>query len=256
MKVNLGNIPLQGPHGMPIVSFFRRIGRLLEGKSDRKFTLQRVKPGSEPDRQVRQIINLLNYAKARDKAYNGQSFPAGYQTLEICGRKMAGQRNPRERLSLVPLDFTGKTVLDIGCAQGGMLFEIAAKIRYGVGIDCDAHMINGANRIRSYNKANNLDFYVFDLEKEDLAIIGDLIPDEKVDVAFLLSVCLWIRNWKQVIGLMPELSENLLFESNGSREQQEAQVAYLKTRYRDVRLLSGHSEDDVTQRNRRLYLCE
>ena len=57
-------------------------------------------------------------------------------------------------------------MLDIGCNQGGMLYELSNRIKYGVGIDYDSRMINVANKIKSHNKLNHLDYYVFDLEKE------------------------------------------------------------------------------------------
>ncbi|MBE0604353.1 MAG: methyltransferase domain-containing protein [Deltaproteobacteria bacterium] len=249
------DIPGVGAVGKRSVALLHGISRRLHGMEERKYTFRHISPGSGVGRHLRQIIDLLNYTKTSGSFYNAHSFPAGYSTLEIDGTKLAGQRNPIERFSRVPLDFSQMTVLDVGCNQGGMLFEIAGKIRHGVGIDYDAHMINAANRIRSITKANNLDFYVLDLEKENLDLIGDLIPDEKVNVAFLLSVCMWIRNWKQVVSLMPQVSEMLLFESNGSRGQQDAQLAHVKTLYKMVRLLSERSDDDSSQKNRSLYLC-
>ncbi len=96
-----------------------------------------------------------------------------------------------------------------------MLFATKDEIEWGVGIDFDSKMINAANRIRSLRKIENLDFYVFDLDREDLTIIEDFLPDD-VDIVFLLSVCAWIRRWREVIEYCRDLAPHLLFEANGT----------------------------------------
>ena len=136
-----------------------------------------------------------------------------------------------------------------------MLFALPGGIRHGVGIDYDRRLINAANKMRSHSKIPNLDFYVFDLEKEDLNLIRDFLPVEKVDVAFLLAVCMWIENWQEVVRFASTVCHALLFEANGKPEQQQEQVDFLKTIYRDVQLLQEHSPDDPLQKKRKLYWC-
>ncbi len=53
------------------------------------------------------------------------------------------------------------TVLDIGCGPGHHLFELAPKIKYGIGVDFSQHMINEANRtLKNQSEINNLSFLV------------------------------------------------------------------------------------------------
>jgi 2-polyprenyl-3-methyl-5-hydroxy-6-metoxy-1,4-benzoquinol methylase len=251
MKETIKRLPVIGPASVRLV-------RKLRGQKERKYIFKRIDPASASngiDNDTQQILNLLNYTKTSGSDYNAQDFPAGYHTIDLNKLHVEGQRKPKERLQIVPYDFTGKTVLDIGCNQGGMLFSIADKIAHGVGIDYDYRLINASNRIKGYTGTNHLDFYVFDLEKEDLNIINDLIPGGKVDIVFLLAVCMWIRNWKQVIDQAKKLSSAMLFESNGAAEVQNEQVAYLRARYKNVQLLSEKSNDDISQHSRRLYLC-
>ena len=248
-------LPVIGPVAFIAAKGFKR----LTGAQGRKYAFKRLSPPtsvmSADDCSVWQIKNLLNYTKTSGSTYDGQDFPAGYHTLELRNLHLEGQRHPKERFKLVPYDFTGKTVLDIGSNQGGMLFSIADKISCGVGVDYDYRLVNAANRIRSYTGTNHLNFYVFNLERESLDLIADMIPGGKVDIVFLLAVCMWIKNWKQVIDKAHDLSESMLFESNGTKEQQDEQFAYLKTRYETVQLLSDNSSDDISQHARRLYLC-
>jgi SAM-dependent methyltransferase len=211
--------------------------------------------GDVRNRSFRQIHNLLNYTKTSGSYYSGLQFPAGYHSIEIDGHRLQGKRDPAKRLERIPIDFSGKTLLDIGCNQGGMLFQLDRTIKSGVGIDYDPRMINVANRISALRGADNLQFYVFDLEQEPLALLEDLIPVPKVDVVFLLAVCMWLKNWQSVISCAARISDMMIFESNGTESQQTAQIAYLKELYRDVTLLAEHSDDDPKQKKRKLFWC-
>ena len=201
------------------------------------------------------IINLLNYTKRSTSAYDGEGYDVGYHSFNINGKKLKGQRDPTQRFSNVKYDFTGKSVLDIGCNQGGMIHEISDQIKHGVGIDYDSRMINVANRIRAYRKSPNTDFFVFNLEDEPLDMIRDFLPEGKVDVVFLLSVCMWFKNWKDVVKFAFDISDAVLFESNGKVEQQNEQIAYLNELYSKVELLAATSEDDAGQKKRKLLIC-
>ena len=211
--------------------------------------------GQGPSRGARQIQNLLSYTKTSGSAYAAVKFPAGYHTIEVNDHVFAGQRKPSERLSGVPFDFAGKTVLDIGCNQGGMLFALQQSIRQGIGIDFDSRMVNAANRVRAVQQYHNLEFYVFNLETEALEIVEDFLPSPNVDIVFLLSVCMWINNWRDVIDFSANVSNHLLFESNGSPKQQADQIRHLRSRYRAVTLIRETSPDDPNRTRRDLYLC-
>jgi SAM-dependent methyltransferase len=211
--------------------------------------------GDARSRSFRQIHNLLNYTKTSGSYYSALQYPAGYHSIDIGDRRLQGKRDPAKRLERIPIDFSGKTLLDIGCNQGGMLFELDRTIKSGVGIDYDPRMVNVANRITALRGADNLQFYVFDLEKDPLALLQDLIPAPKVDVVFLLAVCMWLKNWRSVISCAAKISDMMVFESNGTESQQAAQIAYLKELYRDVTLLAEHSDDDPKQKKRKLFWC-
>lgn len=259
MKNQLKKIPLLGPLGRKTAKTLRNTGRRLRGKPGEHapydFTRMDLTAENKFDVPTRKIVNLLNYTKTSFQTYNGGIFPAGYHSLSMDGIDLPGQRNPAERINLMPIDFSGKTVLDIGSNQGGMLFSIAKDIKHGVGIDYDSRLVNAANKIRSHTDSQNLDFFVFDLENEDLELIRDFLPVEKVDVTFFLAVSMWIKNWKSVIDLAAKISEQVVFESNGKNEEQDDQVAYLRKRFSVVEQISEQSGDDTIQRNRKLYIC-
>ncbi|HET8608566.1 MAG TPA: methyltransferase domain-containing protein [Burkholderiales bacterium] len=250
MIVALKKLIKKVPGVIPMIVHTKRVRAL---KSFERLPLDRSEDSN--NRSFRQIHNLLNYTKTSGSYYSALQFPAGYHSIDIDGHRLQGKRDPAQRLERIPIDFSGKTLLDIGCNQGGMLFQLDRTIKSGVGIDYDPRMINVANRIKALRGAGNLQFYVFDLEKEPLALLEDLIPVPKVDVVFLLAVCMWLKNWRSVISCAAKISDMMVFESNGTESQQAAQIAYLKELYRDVTLVAEHSDDDPKQKRRKLFWC-
>lgn len=236
------------------------LARNLKLKYSRKYAFSRIETENctnADERVFRQIQNLLNFTKTSNSHYSAEQFPGAYHTINLNGRQVSGQRDPSKRLASVPIDFHGQTVLDLGCNQGGMIHEIRSLIKWGVGIDYDPRMINAANRIKSVNASENLGFYVLDLQNDPLAIISDFMPDRKADICFLLSVCMWLKNWQQVIDFAHSKSNSMLFETNGSPLQQDQQINYLKAKYAVVNMLSEISDDDPIQKFRKLfYLTE
>ena len=204
---------------------------------------------------TRRVLNLINYTKQSKTSYSADIYENAYHTIELDGIAFPGQRNPRKRLESIPFDFTNATILDLGCNQGGMLFTLSDQIEYGIGLDYDKRMINAANRLRSHRRINNLDFYVFDIDQEDHALIDNFLQNEKIDIVFILSVCLWINRWQSIIKKSAQISEYLLFESNGTSLQQDDQEAYLRRIYRIVNKIMDSSPDDPLQKQRRLFLC-
>lgn len=201
-----------------------------------------------------QVLNLLNYTKTSNTSYSAQQYPAGYHSITLNGEPIAGQRDPARRLAQVPYDFSGKSVLDIGCNQGGMLHALKDSVKWAVGIDYDPHMVNAGNRIRTIQGSDHLNFYVFDLAQEPLDLILDFLPSERFDICFLLSVCMWIPNWRAVIDFAQAHSDAMLFETNGTEQQQQEQLDHLRLRYTTVQQLAERSEDDPGQKLRMLLL--
>lgn len=242
-----------------VLAFFSvRLGRVRpehRRKYVRRYTLD-PQDADGLDCETRKVLNLLNYTKNSGSDYAATTFESAYQTIRLGQHEFAGQRNPWQRLAGVPFEFDGATVFDIGCNQGGMLFCLKDRIREGIGVDYDYRMINAAYRIRAFNSANNLHFYVFDLEKEDLDVLTNFIPSQGIDIVFLLSVCMWIRNWRAVIRKAREIAPCLLFETNGAHQQQNDQESFLRQQFASVDLIRDSSPDDPGQTARRLYICQ
>lgn len=207
-----------------------------------------------PHSQEYKILNMLSYATGAGGGFGG-TFSAGYHTIKLGTQIIPGQRNPEMRLQSVPYDFTGKTVLDMGANIGGMLFAVKDKIKYAVGVDINVRAVNAANLLKSYYHSNHLNFYCFDLEKENLLLLKNLFPDEKIDICFMLSMAAWVSNWQDIIVFASSVANSLLYEAHGPASAQIVQTDYLARFYKTVTLINATSEDDPINKNRSLYLC-
>ena len=201
------------------------------------------------------VLNVIRYVKTSAESYNGKRYDTGYHSIEIDGIYHKGRRDCLKRLEFCKkeYDFTNKNILDIGCCIGGMLFPLSSTIKTGCGIDFNYKNINSGNIIKQYKKINNLSFYVFDLDKEELDFIKNFIP--KIDIVFLFSVCMWIKKWKELINFINLNCKVLFIETNGSPSQQLEQINYCKLKYKSVKKICDKSLDDNKQHARKLYIC-
>jgi hypothetical protein len=209
------------------------------------------------DSSLNKTLNVIKYVKSSGYSYSGQHIDIGYHSLELDGKYYRGQRDCIERLKFIEneIDLTNKNILDIGCCIGGMLFPLVNKIDSGIGIDFNYKNINAGNRIIKYKHISNLSFYQFNLDTEDLNLI-DNFYDNKIDIVFLFSMCMWLKKWKNVIDYIHNISDILLIETNGTTEQQSEQIQYINHKYTNVKILYDKSLDDKGQPNRKLYLCK
>lgn len=210
---------------------------------------------SPEDQKAVAVFRILDDVRRSGASYSGLSFIVGYHSLELNGRMFRGQRECSQRLAQVPYDFTGKVVVDLGCNSGGMLHALSKIITQGYGFDFNPKCVNAAQSVQLLNGASNLQFFTFDLDRDDLSLLPCFIPHKHVDICFLLSVCMWLKRWRLVVHHTALLTETLLFESNGSVEQQEEQMALVRSYFDQVELISDNSPDDPLQASRKLYLC-
>tara|TARA_Y100000114_G_scaffold157064_1_gene186876 strand:+ start:3315 stop:3869 length:555 start_codon:yes stop_codon:yes gene_type:complete len=143
-----------------------------------------------------------------------------------------GWRDPVERISMAPYNFKGKTVLDLGCSIGGMLFALADKIRMGWGVDIDPEPIETAKQIAKEQQIENLRFRTL-----DLSLASNLEELPRTDIVFALSIAKHIKNWMDIIkSLTPK---HCLFEANGGRTGGTipTQIEWLKENFETSELL-------------------
>jgi 2-polyprenyl-3-methyl-5-hydroxy-6-metoxy-1,4-benzoquinol methylase len=172
-----------------------------------------------------------------------QKFGYNYTTIYLKDQIIEGKRDPMLRIKSIPIDFTGKSVLDIGCNVGGMLFALSSKISTGYGYDVNHRAIETANDIVKKNNIDNLFF-----EQSNLENYKD-INFPKTDVVLMLSIAVWISTWKDIINkIKPSL---LIFESHGKMEDQKDQLDFLNEKFNEIIFIETEEEH-----GRKLYLCK
>jgi len=206
--------------------------------------------------EMKSILKVLDYTKANKEWFDSRELVAGYHSVELNGQHFRGQRDPAARLQKIGLDFVGKTVLDVGCSNGGLLHQLASDVALGVGVDYNAKCINAANVLKASGDHSNIHFYVFDLDREDISLLPSFMLGQDIDICLFLNISLWVKNWKTVFKFCTERCAVMVFEAHGSEEQQREQLAYVRSIYSSVALASDESDDDPTYAKRRMYLCE
>jgi len=174
-------------------------------------------------------------------------FTDSYTNIYVNEKLVAkGNRDPLTRIQTLPIDLKGKTVLDLGCNCGGMLYAVHNKIKHGIGFDINSSAIANANQIKNDYSINNLEFHVKDLEHHtDFEI-------PSTDVTFMLSISRWVTTWKEVLKRIN--SDVLIFEAHSKAKSNEAQeqIDFVKTVYPNVEhLLTAKEIKNV----RSLYYC-
>lgn len=183
----------------------------------------------------KQILNVLNYTKTSKSAYAAPDYPAGYHTIELNGVKYPGLRSPASRFKDIAINFEGKTLLDIGCNQGGMIFHLKNQLKYAIGIDFDPNMINACNLLKQLAPELEANFFVIDLDKDPHELIREFIPGGFVDIVFLLSVCKWIKSWRELIKFCSQICHTMVFEVNGSNRRE--QIDEIQSQFTRVEFL-------------------
>lgn len=172
-------------------------------------------------------------------------FTSTYTKIYYKGELIAdGLRDPLERINAMPIDFTNKTVLDLGCNCGGTLFAIADKIKQGWGNDINPDAISFAKTLSREHNVNNLSFKVVDLNKWQSANLP------KTDILFALAIAKWIPTWKEIIKYLdPKIC---IFEAHGKKNMMPDQLQWLNKHFKIVDLLLEGYEDT----KRKLYICK
>jgi hypothetical protein len=170
----------------------------------------------------------------------------GYHSFDLQTIHIQGQRNPLKRFEKIKqfYDFTNKSVLDLGCNTGGMLFHIP-EIKRGIGIDYDQNCIDSCSTFTYWLRYTcDLSFHKADLNMFDCKSFCKE-KDFQPDIIFLLSLGSWVKNWKQLYEDCFQQAPYILLEINNVHEGN-AQLDYFKELGGTITLISDKSDDDCT----------
>ncbi len=131
-----------------------------------------------------------------------------YRVININGKSYSGKDGFKNRSSDYVINefdsdyFKGKTVLDLGCASGAILFEILDDIKKGVGVDIDDKKLDIGKFIIQENNIENIT-----LISERLETFMER-SEEKFDCVFLLNILHHLYNPYEVLQLTSKMSND------------------------------------------------
>jgi 2-polyprenyl-3-methyl-5-hydroxy-6-metoxy-1,4-benzoquinol methylase len=175
-----------------------------------------------------------------------------YGTINVAGFRQGGRRDPVARLDQFCIDFTGKTVLDIGCNNGSISFEAfnrgASKV---LGLELLLPRVNAARSIANFAGINNkVWFYQHNFDKI-------AVPNAPFDIVCAFAIDHQTQQPKEFYKkLYAVTGETLLFESSKQPEYrcwcmkqlEEAGFGYVK-------YIGESSASDKKHRSRMCYIA-
>jgi SAM-dependent methyltransferase len=141
----------------------------------------------------------------------------------------------------------GRRVLDLGCNNGAMLFQLSNYApALGLGIEYDPEKVDLARRIAAFAGVESLEFRTGDLDRLDAADLPG-----PFDLVLCLAVEAHVRKPRHLYQLLAAVTRGkLLFEANGSTEPDKVMSELGRVGFQGIRHL-GTCDDDIVPRNNR-----
>jgi hypothetical protein len=172
----------------------------------------------------------------------------GYHSYDLGGIQIPGQRSIRDRVDVFRdwIDFNGLVAVDLGCNSGGILHHLP-ELKSGAGFDFDASCIKSAQGISNI-LGSDYTFTTHDFDKQGLPDIG------KPDVIFMLSLCSWVKSWRDLVAMAISKNCPVVFETNNEKDAM-VNLPFIDTLCESRVLILDNSNDDTTgNHGRKTYI--
>ena len=133
-----------------------------------------------------------------------------YRHIEIDGKNYSGKDGFKNRKPNYIIEkfeenyFNDKTVLDLACASGAILFNIKDEVKKGVGVDVDHQKLDIGIDIAKKHEVNNLEFHLSKLEP----FIDN--TKENFDTIFLLNILHHVQEPYKILDIVSEISNDTI----------------------------------------------
>lgn len=150
-----------------------------------------------------------------------------------------------EKIKISNKEMKNKTILDLGCNTGGMLFELQNfSPEKCVGLEYDYEKIKVANRVAAFAGIQNTIFIHEDLDKIDLSKY-----QEKYDYVFCLSINAHVKDEKKLFKTLGHFTKKvLIFEGNEGTIIEKVKESLIKEGF-SIFEDYGFCDDDVIEEN-------
>lgn len=155
------------------------------------------------------------------------------------------QRNSDKRLKKLRInisDLKNKSLLDLGCNTGGMLFAAQQFCPlYSYGYEIDEDKVEIANKIARYNGLFSIKFVQADIDELNLKM--------KFDIVFCFAIESHVKDKDHLYNLLNSVtSDTLYFEGNATTIKEDVIYQLLSHGFKYVRYL-GLCNDDIKKQN-------
>ena len=182
--------------------------------------------------------------RTRDTIYCAFSTPR-FSVARDEAQRDAGRR--LKRFGILPEQVRGKRILDLGCNNGAMLFQLS---NYGpargLGIEYDPEKVLLARRIAEFAAIGQLEFRVGDLDRMQAAEVGG-----PFDIVLCLAIEAHVKDPAHLYELLAGVTRGrLYFEANSSTHPDDVRAKLQQVGFSEIVHL-GVCDDDVVPRNNR-----
>ncbi|MCH1640499.1 class I SAM-dependent methyltransferase [Paenibacillus timonensis] len=159
------------------------------------------------------------------------------------------QRDNGKRLNkfqITKQDINTKSILDLGCNAGGMIFELQKfDPGYCKGIEYDIDKVNLAKKISAFEGLYNVEFIQEDIDEIKI----DNWNVTEYDVVLCLAIEKHVKNKNKLFDLLGRVTKGmLLFEGNSNMDVNEAIDNLKKVGFKTVQYI-GYCDDDALSVN-------
>lgn len=172
---------------------------------------------------------------------------------EYCVPRELAQRDAKTRIAqfdLLPSEWEGKRVLDLGCNNGAMLFHLTnVGIASGLGIEYDADKVAVAQEISDFVGVNHLHFQQGDIDALDAEALGTF------DIVMALAIEAHVNQPERLFELLGRVTERVLcFEGNSGCDIKATRQRLLACGFIRVEYKGFCTDDVVANNNKRPVL--
>lgn len=216
----------------------------VESRSSETVTAARLKD------ELRRESASFRKKSSRHRLKTSNAIYCAFSTPRFSVAREEAQRDAGRRLQrfgIVPDQVRGKRILDLGCNNGAMLFQLS---NYGparsLGIEYDRGKVELAQRIAEFAAIGQLEFRVGDLDQMQAADVG-----APFDIVLCLAIEAHVKNPAHLYELLAGVTRGrLYFEANASTPPDDVSSELRRVGFAEIERL-GVCDDDIVPKNNR-----
>lgn len=200
--------------------------------------------------ELREASASFRKKSARHRLRTRNAIYCAFSTPRFSVAREEAQRDAGrrvQRFGIGPEQVRGRRILDLGCNNGAMLFQLSNYgPAHGLGIEYDPEKVQLARRIATFAAIEHLEFRVGDLDQMEAAELGG-----PFDIVLCLAITAHVKDPGHLYELLAATTRgSLYFEANSSTPPSEVRAKLQQVGFSQIEHL-GACDDDIVPRNNR-----